>query len=179
MVPIGPWFERPIGGYDPRRGNDAERFVGWSATGRCRLCVVSLERELRDTSDSLMRALEQLHDLEAQKRDEPTGSETFVELARRVEELAADVLRRTEREASLAEDTQERRQAGGGVGRTINEVPASSRDLATILSDWREAERRLAATDPRSSESSVAAADVRRLREEYRIAHEARLMQKG
>ena len=71
---------------------------------------MSLERELRDTSDSLMRALlEQLHDLEARKREVPTGSDTFVELAQRVEELAIDVLRRTEREASLAEDTGGRR----------------------------------------------------------------------
>jgi hypothetical protein len=140
---------------------------------------MSLERELRDTSDSLMRALEQLRDLEAQKRDEPTGSASFVDLARRVEELAIDVLRRTEREASLAEDTGERREAGGGVGRTINQVPASSRDLATILGEWREAERRLAAADPGALESSEAAADVRRLREEYRIAHEARLTQRG
>jgi hypothetical protein len=140
---------------------------------------MSLERELRDTSDSLMRALDQLRDLEARKRDEPTGSETFVELAQRVEELAIDVLRRSEREVSLAEDTGERREAGGGVGRTINEVPTSERDLASILGEWREAERQLAAADPASLESSVAAAEVRRLREEYRIAHEARLAQKS
>lgn len=140
---------------------------------------MSLERELRDTSDSLMRALDQLHDLETQKRDQPTGSQSFVSLAQRVEDLAIDVLRRTEREASLAEDTRERREAGGGVGRSINEVPASRRELAAILNEWRDAERRLAAADAASPESSAAAADVRRLREEYRIAHEARLPRKG
>ena len=140
---------------------------------------MSLERELRDTSDSLMRALDQLHDLEAQKRDQPMGSESFVTLAQRVEDLAIDVLRRTEREASLADDTKERREAGGGVGRSINEVPASRRDLATILNEWRGAERRLAAADPAGSESLAAAADVRWLREEYRMAHEARLLRKG
>ena len=139
---------------------------------------MTLERELRDTSDSLMRALDQLRDLESAKRDEPTGSQTFVQLAERIEDLAIDVLRRTEREASLAEDMQERREAGGGVGRPINKVPASSRELATILDEWRAAERRLAAADPATPDSSAAAADVRRLREEYRIAHEARSARK-
>ena len=140
---------------------------------------VTLERELRDTSDSLMRALDQLHDLEERKRHLPTGSPGFVDLARRVEDLAIEVLRRTEREASLAEDTlaedtEERRDAGGGLGRPISAVPASDRQLATILNEWRDAERRLAAADATSPESSAAAADVRRLREEYRMTHEAR-----
>jgi hypothetical protein len=139
---------------------------------------MTLERELRDTSDSLMRALDQLHDLEAVKRDMPTGTAAFVELAQRIEDLAVEVLRRTERQASLAEDTEARRSAGGSEGRTINEVPASQRDLATILSEWRDAERRLAAADPASLESSTVAAEVRRLREEYRMAHEAHATRK-
>jgi hypothetical protein len=140
---------------------------------------MSLERELRDTSDSLLRALEQLHDLEAKKREEPTGSETFVRLAEKVDDLAIEVLRRTERQASLTEDTVARREAGGGVGPAINDIPASTRHLTAILNDWREAERRLAAADSSSPESSAAAADVRRLREEYRIAHEAREARKS
>ena len=135
---------------------------------------MTLERELRDTSDSLMRALDQLRDLEAEKRGVTTGSRRFVELAQRVEDLAIEVLRRTEREVSLAEDTEERREAGGGVGRAIEDVPESSRELTAILAEWRDAERRLAASDAASPESSTAAADVRRLREEYRMTHEAR-----
>jgi hypothetical protein len=139
---------------------------------------MTLEQDLRDTSDSLMRALDQLHDLEAAKRDMPTGSTAFVELAQRIEDLAVEVLRRTERQATLAEDTGERRAAGGGEGRTINEVPASQRELATILSEWRDAERRLAVADPAGPASSAAAAEVRRLREEYRMAHEAHATRK-
>ena len=135
---------------------------------------MTLERELRDTSDSLMRALDQLRDLEAEKREVPAGSRRFVELAQRVEDLAIEVLRRTEREVSLAEDTEERREAGGGVGRAIEDVPPSNRELTSILAEWRDAERRLAAADAASPESSTAAADVRRLREEYRMTHEAR-----
>jgi hypothetical protein len=133
---------------------------------------MSLERELRDTSDSLLRALDRMNDLEGEKRAVPTGSPRFVELASRVEDLAVEVLRRTERQMSLAEDTQERRLAGGGIGRPVATIPAAPRELALILSEWRDAERQLADSDPASGEASVAAANVRRLREEYRLAHE-------
>jgi hypothetical protein len=135
---------------------------------------VSLERELRDTSDSLMRALAQLQDLETQKLGMPSGSREFVDIAQRIEDLAIEVLRRTERQASLAEDTGERRKAGGGLGRPINAVPPTTRELAVILNEWRDAERRLAEAGPATPESSAAAAEVRRLREEYRMVHEAR-----
>ena len=95
-----------------------------------------------------------------------------MELARRVEELAVDILRRTERQASLAETLEERRDAGGGTGRSIEEIPSEPRDMALILRDWRAAERALAGSDPATLAASTAAADVRRLREEYRLAHE-------
>lgn len=133
-----------------------------------------LEGELRATSDSLLRALDELHDLEARKREVPTGTETFLDLARRVEELSIEVLRRTEREASLAEDMRERTEAGAPTGRPINAIPDADRPLATILAEWRAAERTLASADPASMEASAAAADVRHLREEYRMAHERR-----
>jgi hypothetical protein len=133
---------------------------------------MSLERELRDTSDSLLRALDRMNDLESEKRMIPTGSPRFLELATRVEGLAVEVLRRTERQMSLAEDTQERRIAGGGVGRPVESISAAPRDLALILSEWRDAERQLADAKPDTPEASVAAANVRRLREEYRLGHE-------
>lgn len=135
---------------------------------------MSLERELRDTSDSLLRALDRMNDLESEKRLLPTGSRQFVDLARQIEDLAIEVLRRSEREASLAETTEERRAAGGGVGRPIVAVSATPRELPLILGEWRDAERALAAADPASPEAAIAAADVRRLREEYRLAHERR-----
>jgi hypothetical protein len=133
---------------------------------------MSLEQELRGTSDSLLRALDLMTDLESQKRELPTGSPQFVELARRIEELAVDILYRTERQASLAETLEERRDAGGGTGRSIEEIPSEPRDMALILRDWRAAERALADGDPATLAASTAAADVRRLREEYRLAHE-------
>jgi hypothetical protein len=69
---------------------------------------------------------------------------------------------------------QERKEAGAGTGRPINAIPESERTLAAILSEWRDAERALAETHPGTVEASAAAANVRRLREEYKIAHELR-----
>jgi hypothetical protein len=140
---------------------------------------LGLEGELRLTSDSLLRALDELHDLEARKREVPTGTAHFLDLARRVEELSIEVLRRTEREASLAEDLRERTEAGAPTGRPINDIPDAERPLATILAEWREAERTLASASPTSVEASAAAAAVRRLREEYRMAHERRTQNKA
>jgi hypothetical protein len=135
---------------------------------------MSIEQELKSTSDALLRILDRLHDLEAEKRDLPTGSRRFVELASQIDDLAIQVLRRTEREEELAEDMEARREAGGGLGRPINDLATSRRSLVEILEDWRTAERRLAAADPGSAESSEAASRVRQLREEYRLANEER-----
>lgn len=134
---------------------------------------MTLERELRDTSDSLMRALERLGDMESEKRTLPTGTPRFVELAQRVEELALVVLRRTEKQTSLAETMGERHDAGGGTGIPINAIAPEPRELAIILSEWRDAERALVAADPASTDALTAASNVRRLREEYRVAREA------
>src|SRR5919107_1584500 len=106
---------------------------------------MSVEQELRLASDTLMGALDQLHDLEAEKRTLPAGSERFVELARKVDDPALQVLRHTERQESIAETLEERREAGGGVSRPIEQIPSEPRARHLILSDWRDAERRLAA----------------------------------
>ena len=140
----------------PTRPQPAGRFSEHSqravTAARLRCPGMSLESELRLTSDSLMRALDHLHDLEEEKRTLPAGSPRFVELARQIEDMALEVLRRTETEASLAEDTEARREAGGGVGRSINATPAEPRELALVLNEWREAERRLAASPAASPE---------------------------
>jgi hypothetical protein len=133
---------------------------------------MSLEQELRATSDSLLRALDRMNELEAEKRTVPTGSEKFVALAREVERLAVEVLRHTQNQSTLAETTEERADAGGGLGRPIATISAAPRDMPTILNEWRDAERALAAADPSSQEAAISAADVRRLRAEYRLAHE-------
>ena len=142
---------------------------GWGGTGA--QTEMKLEQQLRLASDTLMDALQQLHDLEAEKRREPAGSERFVELARKVDDLALQILRHTEYQESMAETLDQRREAGGGVSRPIDEVPADPRPLQQILTDWRDAERRLAAAGIGSREAADAAARVRELREEYRLAY--------
>jgi hypothetical protein len=47
------------------------------------------------------------------------------------------------------------------------------RPLQTILTEWRDAERRLQLAAPDSAEHSAAAGDVGRLREEYHAAYKA------
>jgi hypothetical protein len=133
---------------------------------------MSLEQELRGTSDSLLRALDRMNDMESEKRLLPTGSSRFVELAQEIERLAVDLLKQTQEQTSLAETTVARAVTGAGPGRPIESIPAAPRDLSAILSDWRDAERALAMSDPASSDAAIAAANVRRLREEYRLAHE-------
>jgi hypothetical protein len=129
---------------------------------------MSVEQQLRLASDTLMGALEQMHELEAEKRREPAGSERFVELARQVDDLALQILRHTERQESSAETLDERREAGGGMSRPIEKIPPKPRPLSDILAEWRQAERELASADLRSPEATEAAARIRELREEYR-----------
>ncbi len=87
------------------------------------------------------------------------------------------MLRRTEREASLAHDLGERAQERGATGRPINAIAESERPLATILDEWRSAERALAAADPCEPQiiarGSRGAAQARGI-EDYKIAHERR-----
>ena len=129
---------------------------------------MSVEQQLRLASDTLMAALDQLHDLEAEKRRIPAGSERFVELARKVDDLALQILRHTEYQETVAETLEERREAGGGVSRPIEQIKPEPRPLTEILSDWRDAERRLAAADLSSPDAAEAASRIRELREEYR-----------
>lgn len=139
---------------------------------------MSFEEELRAASDSLLRALEQVHQLELEKRAELPGTPKFVELARRIEDLALEVLRRTEHQEVLARESVTLRHAGQGIDRPI-EAMEPPRDLATVLDDWRSAERRLIEAAPGSDEARDAAEASRRLREEYRRAHAARADEPG
>ncbi len=134
---------------------------------------MTFENQLRTTSDTLLRTLDRMHELEEQKRAIPSGGEEFLRLAREIDVLALQVLRQTERQESIAETTIERRKAGGGLGRPIAAIPPEPRALHVILSDWREAERRLAAARQGTPEEAEAASAVQRFRDEYRIAHEA------
>jgi hypothetical protein len=51
-------------------------------------------------------------------------------------------------------------------------IEAMKREVRDILADWRDAERRAGLAQPGSPDALAAAADVKRLRAEYREAFE-------
>ncbi len=116
-------------------------------------------RRLRTLSDELLRKLDEIAALEAEKRELEVGSPRFDELAAEIERQSRDVLRLTQGQRAIGEASE-----GGG---TIADTP---RELPAILLDWREAERRAAAAPPGSPEAEAALRDAQRLREEYRGA---------
>src|SRR6187399_2341724 len=105
---------------------------------------LDLEQDLRTVSDDMMSTLDQLQKLESEKRSETPGSPRFVRLAREIERLAAVVFTQTSAQQSLAEQTHEAAQAGAEM--TPIEDVAPMRDVSLILSEWRDAERRLSST---------------------------------
>lgn len=126
---------------------------------------------LRTTSDALLRDLEVLGAIEEEKRTIPAGDPRLVELAARVEQIAHRLLGWTSDQRQLAEVAHESVTAGAvDAAVAIEETP---RAMAAILADWREAERRAAATEPDTADATEAAALVEALRKEYRRAFEA------
>ena len=110
---------------------------------------------LREASDALLRDLEALSDLEAAKREIVPGDPRLIELAGTIEALEANDLV----DLGLPD----------APSRTIEETP---RPIATILADWREAERAARAATPGSAEAADAERAIDRLKKEYREAHE-------
>jgi hypothetical protein len=134
-------------------------------------------RALREASDELLRDLEALSVLEDEKREILPGDPRIIDLALQIEQIAARVLVTSGRQRELTEELQEAVENGTtpAPDRTINETP---RPIASILSDWRDAERRLEAAPSDTAESREAEVLVDRLRDEYRRAHEAARRQK-
>jgi hypothetical protein len=134
---------------------------------------VKIETELRSASDALLAALAQLEELELQKRDLKPGSRKFVALARQIQSLSDELLAASRSETVLADRVADRLDRGQEAPqRSIAEMPPE-RDLGMILSEWRDAERRLAAARPDSAEAKSAREDADRLRHEYRTVHRA------
>jgi hypothetical protein len=132
----------------------------------------NLEQDLRTVSDEMLRTIEQLQDLENQKRAEKPGTARFLKLAAEIERLAGMIFNQTSQQEELAEKTHIAAQLGAPVTTPIEDV-TPSRDVGVILSEWRDAERRLSATGIDTADHSKAAADVRRLRDEYHRYYEA------
>ncbi|MDQ6795377.1 MAG: hypothetical protein M3067_11285 [Chloroflexota bacterium] len=118
-----------------------------------------------------MRDLEQLEGMEREKRQLPPDDPRLVQIAADVETIALRVLGSTVRQRELAEDASELTGAGEprATAESIADVP---REIHVILAEWRDAERRATEARPASAEGAAAAAEVDRLRAEYRTAHE-------
>ena len=126
---------------------------------------------LREASDALLRDLEALSDLEATKREIVPGDPKLVELAGTIEALARRVLASSARQRELTLEANDLVDLGlpDAPSRSIEETP---RPIATILADWREAERTAQTAAPGSTEAAEAERQIDRLKAEYREAHE-------
>jgi hypothetical protein len=136
---------------------------------------VSLESDLRTTSDNLLENLNRLAEFESAKRDSVPGSPEFVELSRKVEAMAAQILGFSRRQTELAAATEVIVDKGiAGVPSTpIAEIPPA-RDANLVLAEWRDAERRLADLDRGSPEAGRLREQIDDLRDEYARSFEAR-----
>ena len=132
---------------------------------------MELEQDLRTVSDEMLHTLEQLQRLENEKRAETPGTPRFLSLAHEVESLAALVFTQTKEQENLAVKTHAAARSGADLT-PIDEIEAA-REVSIVLSEWRDAERRLAASAIESAEHAKAAGDVRRLRDEYHRAYKA------
>jgi hypothetical protein len=133
---------------------------------------MEIEQDLRAASDRVMRTLERLQELEAEKRGMDPGTPRFRKIAREVERLAASVFAHSHVQQELADTTVTLREEAGVVLPPINEVQPS-REIQVILAEWRDAERRMIEAKAGSAEHARAEADAERLRAEYRHTYQS------
>jgi len=129
---------------------------------------------LRRTSDDFLARLDELESLEQEKRKLEPGSAPFRALAERVTELSRDLFHASQIQQSLGEQTADLRATASPAAPTkpIDEI--SPRDMAVILAEWRDVERRLSEASPESDAAAHLKSEADRLRVEYRAAFEAR-----
>ena len=130
---------------------------------------MEIEEQLRSASDEMLDALEKLRVLESEKRTLPPSSTRFQKLAHEVERLAGTVTNRAQEQSELGVEAAEQHELAGESTEPI-EPP---REVTVILSEWRDAERRLGLAAPGSPEEAACRAEVNRLRAEYQRAHRA------
>jgi len=140
-----------------------------SSGGESNADAAQVTSDLRRTSDSLLRMIDRLSELERRKRELQPSQPEFVRLAREIEDVAGETLRETSLEVELADDVAARAKTTSEplVQMPIEDMAPGSRDATIILADWRSAERRLVATAPGSDEERRAREEVERLRAEY------------
>lgn len=127
---------------------------------------------LRSESDALLTDLELLQSLEEEKRQLVPGEDRSVMLASQIEELARRVIERSARQRALTEHARHLAEQASPAAPQTPIAAELPRELPVILAEWREAERRASAAGPDTLEEAEAQADISRLREEYRRAHQ-------
>lgn len=122
-----------------------------------------MSSELRATSDALLRDLDALVALEAEKRSVSTSDPRLNELAEHIHDIALRVLAHTGAQRELAREAA----ADPRADRSIDTV---RRSPAAILAEWRDVEQRRVAADPGSAVYAELEVLSERLREEYQAA---------
>ncbi|HKF85106.1 MAG TPA: hypothetical protein VKB30_04915 [Candidatus Limnocylindrales bacterium] len=123
--------------------------------------MIDNPQSLRITSDALLRDMDTLIALEEEKRGLPPADPRVAELALQIEAVAGRVLGRSTDEVRLAALIP----TTSPDARPINETP---RSLASVLAEWREAERSAAEAEPGSAAQMEYDSLARHLRTEYR-----------
>lgn len=126
---------------------------------------------LRRTSDSLLRDLEALIQLEEEKRTIEPGDPALVDLAARIELIAERVLASSTSQRAQTQLIQELTESGSPAAPEVP-IDDTPRSMEAILAAWRQAERQLENAVPGSAEAKEAEVLVDQLRREYRKAHE-------
>ena len=124
---------------------------------------------LRATSDALLNDLDALQALEQEKRAIQPGDPQLVRIAAKIEQLANRVLGTSMEQFQLTERVHHLVQTGSPDAPDAP-IEDTKREMREILADWRDAERRAELAQPGSPEALAAAADIDRLRQEYREA---------
>jgi hypothetical protein len=140
---------------------------------------LSIEPELHATSDALLANLDRLRALEMEKRQTPLESPRLVELSDEIERLAATVLSASDVQTDLARLAVALVDEGELEGSASIEAMADTRDVHTVLAEWRDTERRLGEAQAGSPEVTKLRARIEILRAEYRRAHEAAARRSG
>ena len=126
---------------------------------------------LRRTSDTLLRDIETLLQLEEEKRTIDPGDPRLVDLASQIELVAKRVLASSTSQRAQTQVINDLVDAGSSSApdKPIEDTP---RSMEAILAAWRQAERQLDAAEPGSAEAEEAQVLIARLRDEYRRAHD-------
>ena len=131
----------------------------------------SNEAVLRGASDGLLLAIHEVEARERRKRGLQPADQVFLTAAHDVRIAAETVLT-----MAIAEEEAAKRSVAGSADETSPTIERTvpSGDLASILAEWREVERQLAASDVGSADEQTLMRRFEALRDRYAAALELR-----